>query len=152
MKNEFEIGDRVLIFKETTLTQSADDINFKMGTVIERTECDISTHGSPCYVSIYKVLGDDEEIYTDGAYRFRTIERQMGYLRKSADEIDEEIAALKSKKKEIISAYNKVKKLNEGLLDIAPRESRDIRLDTLYEGREKMTISKLSRNRKKKQK
>ena len=95
-------GTKVLIFSYQK-GESLNDNEFIMGTVLSSSKShDLSTHGSPWYSTIYKILGEDGKIYT-GEYRtafiFNTIIKT----------IDEHISTLKY---QIISNNNEIKQLN----------------------------------------
>ena len=80
-------GTQVLIFyvPKGHLPQNSDEAKFIKGVIVSSHESeDLSYHGSPWYVQIYTIIGDDGEEYRAthnsaliGSYLFRTPDEQI---------------------------------------------------------------------------
>ena len=114
MDNKPNIGDTVLIFESYYNDDYDKGINwyypikpFKRGTIIDKQKSDdLSQHGSPWYVTIYKVLGEDGNIYM-GTYKHSIIGSSFFYTEE--DYIDRLIYYIKLNN-ERVDEINKITK------------------------------------------
>lgn len=95
----------VLIFKYIRERNKQDEEHYLIGTIqTSRTSDDLSYHGSPWYVQIYEVLGEDENIYVGcygtgiiGSYYFRTIDDHIRVLKNRINDNEQEILKIQEK-------------------------------------------------------
>lgn len=98
-------GTEVLIFKYIRERNKQDEEHYLIGTIqTSRTSDDLSYHGSPWYVKIYEVLGEDENIYVGcygkgiiGSYYFRTIDDHIKVLKNRINDNEQEILKIQEK-------------------------------------------------------
>ena len=132
MKKELNIGDEVFIFDSIY-----DNPNYQFdmkkplekGTVIEKSlSGDLSYHGSPWYVNVYDVLGDNGKKYVGtynhcyaGSVSLLTVEDYVDYLDYQVDlniekerEIREQSKRIMDYKKQIEKEYLKPKVKSKG--------------------------------------
>lgn len=102
-------GTEVLIFEYIReWGPRQDDENYISKGIIKSSKQseDLSYHGSPCYIQIYEVLGEDGKKYTGtygngsvliGNMFFRTKEHQINVLNLKISDNEEKILKLKEK-------------------------------------------------------
>lgn len=98
-------GTKVLIFKYIREWNKQDEENYIVGTIqTSRISDDLSYHGSPWYVQIYEVLGEDRNIYVGcygtgiiGNSYFRTIDDHIRVLKNRITNNEQEILKIQEK-------------------------------------------------------
>ena len=111
-------GTEVLIFKYIREWNKQDEENYIVGTIqTSRTSDDLSYHGSPWYVQIYEVLGEDENIYVGcygtgiiGNSYFRTIDDHIRVLKNRINDNEQEILKIQEKNDRYFMQIKKLEK------------------------------------------
>ena len=118
-------GTQVLVFYQPTghKYQNSNEGKFIKGTIISSKESeDLSYHGSPWYVQIYTILGEDGEEYEAthnsnlvGAYLFRTPEEQVDRIKYAIQDNHNKIDDINKENERLTVALNSLQLLTESL-------------------------------------
>ena len=109
MEKKLNVGDNVLVFENYKYISPFEILPFINGTVVEcRESDDLSYHGSPWYVYLYKVIGEDGNTYL-GSYRssiignayYYKVEDYIEYLKYIKEHNENEILELTQKNQSI---------------------------------------------------
>ena len=117
MEKNLKIGDQVLIFERRYQSRLGIE-PYKKGIVISHQKADeLSVHGSPWSVDLYKVMGEDKKEYI-GSYGhsiignayYYTIEDYIDYLNYKIKENNREIEELLDRNRQISDYINNISK------------------------------------------
>lgn len=115
MKEIIENGTQVFILYDSkNYYRKEDETKFVKGIVIDsELSDDLSYHGSPWYVQIYTVLGEDGNEYTAthpsayiGSYFIRTTEEQIKHMKYVISKNKEKIESIEGQNKELEESLN----------------------------------------------
>lgn len=123
-------GTKVLIFKYGRGWDRQDDENYIVGTVqSSKTSDDLSYHGSPWYVQIYEVLGEDGNIYVGcygtgiiGSSYFRTIDDHISFLKNKITNNEQEILRIQDENDKYFKQITKLEKKQEQIELVATKK------------------------------
>ena len=122
--SKIDVGDEVLIFSRVDYKYETVLPLYIKGKVVERNRSDdLSYHGSPWYVDLYKVLGEDGCYYTGtydhpiiGSVYFYTREDYIKHLEYVIEKNKDKISELKKLNKEIDERIEEINDLDFKLI------------------------------------
>ena len=126
MDRILKIGEEVLIFTKAMYIKTNGSEKFIRGKVLERAKSgDLSHHGSPWNIEIYKVLGEDGKIYK-GAYEHPLFYDSYFYTRE--DYIKHLNCIIKINNLKINELYENNLRIQEVVDSLQPQKNKQLNL------------------------